>query len=127
MAALAAGVALLPWRFLRRKDLVRFLHDRYDYLELSPGCAEQFVDDFTRHRGRVGRMLVARAQGQGEAYTEALDHFAIAFLLSTSFFLRRDRDGGEPVRYVAFYDPYVSPCWNPLAVEGARGVAVKPT
>lgn len=36
------------------------------------------------------------------------------FLLSTDFF-QNGADESRLVHYVAFYDPYVSPCWNPCA------------
>ena len=44
------------------------------------------------------------------------DMFYQRFLLSTDFF--PDADESRPVRFVRYYDPYVSPCWNPLAVPG---------
>lgn len=34
------------------------------------------------------------------------------FLLSTDFF--PDADEGRPLRFVAYYDPYISVCYNPL-------------
>ena len=35
------------------------------------------------------------------------------YLSSTDFFIN-DADESRPVRFVALYDPYVSPCYNPF-------------
>jgi hypothetical protein len=42
-----------------------------------------------------------------------------AYLLSTDFFLNGEDESRPPI-FVAFYDPYVSPCYNPLAQLPAR-------
>lgn len=40
------------------------------------------------------------------------------FLLSSDLFRRRDGDSARAVGYAAFYDPYVTPCANPLPRRG---------
>lgn len=42
------------------------------------------------------------------------------FLLSSDLFRRTGEDSDRPVRYAAFYDPYVTPCANPLPRRGGR-------
>ena len=39
------------------------------------------------------------------------------FLLSTDFF-NDDAGGSRPLRFAAYYDPYVNPCYNPLVHRG---------
>ena len=45
---------------------------------------------------------------------ETLDAIGSRFLLSTDFF-RHGGDESRALRYVAYFDPYRSPCANPLA------------
>lgn len=74
----------------------------FDYLELDPAGVQAFVDAWIRHRGPLSRTKA----WPSEVYTR--------YLLSTDFFVH-DADERRVVRFVAFYDPYVTACSNPLA------------
>lgn len=71
----------------------------YHYLQLDPAGVQQFVRDYEKHRGQIGRFWHD-------------DNIFLRYLLSTDFF-PNGADESRPVRYVMLYDPYVSPCWNP--------------
>ena len=74
----------------------------FDYLTIEPGAAERFVREFEREHGRVTPRAV---EANRLLYTE--------FLMSTDFF-RNGGDESKPVRFVAYHDPYRSPCWVPF-------------
>ena len=38
------------------------------------------------------------------------------FLLSTDFFVN-DEDVSRPLKFQALYDPYISPCYNPIPID----------
>jgi hypothetical protein len=63
----------------------------------------------------------ARDQRAGTGAREEIDAIAARFLLSTDFF-QNGADEDRPLRYVAYYDPYRSPCYNPLR-DSAEGSA----
>jgi hypothetical protein len=74
-----------------------FLHR---YLERSAPGARAFARDFPSRNPGVRQFQ--------RPETDPLEQF----LLSTDFF----QDGGDETRtvpYVALYDPYLNPCWNP--------------
>ncbi len=71
------------------------------YLELHPEAAPRYVAAH-REAERAGRLT--------PLYADFYDRF----LLSTDFF-PNGADESRPVRFLAFYDPRVSPCYNPLA------------
>ena len=61
--------------------------------------------------------LTAYAARHRELFGEGSDvqrdpMFYERFLLSTDFF-QNGADESRFIRYASFYDPYVSPCWNP--------------
>jgi len=78
------------------------LRAHFSYLDLDPEGVRQFIADYSRYRQPLGR----RTRVPPDFYTQ--------YLLSTDFFRNR-ADESRRVRYVAFSDPYVSPCRNPLA------------
>ena len=74
----------------------------FDYLNLDPAGVGQFFSDYERFRPNFRR----RSPLPPDVY--------MTYLLSTDFF--RDRaDESRPVKYVLFYDPDVTACYNPLA------------
>jgi hypothetical protein len=71
-------------------------------LKLDAGVVERFEADYLRHVGE--RLAPGRWPDAARAQ----------LLLSTDFF-RFDADESRVIQYVAFYDPSLAPCSNPLA------------
>lgn len=72
----------------------------FHYLDLDPAGVETFVEHFEQHHAPIGTFS-PQAEWVFEQY-----------LMSTDFF-QNGADESRTVRFVAFYDPYLSPCWNP--------------
>jgi hypothetical protein len=72
----------------------------FHYLRFEDDAPERYVREYERHRGPIS------------SFQHPADDFFDRFLLSTDFFLN-DADESRPVRFVLFFDPYISPCWNP--------------
>lgn len=107
--------ALEARTYVHRRRLMRLapaerIRRHFDYLRLDAGGVERFVSDYRKRFGR--RRLDA---------PDRLDEMFDVFLLSTDFF-PRGADERNEVRYVALYDPYTRPCWNPFpnTTPGAR-------
>lgn len=79
----------------------------FDHLTIDDAGLRQFVIDFERNYGKPS-LSSPRAQS----------NVSSQFLLSTDFFLN-GADESKIVRYMALYDPYVSPCWNPFPLPGS--------
>jgi hypothetical protein len=118
MAATAAGVvavadkvrpATLAQRFWRLEGFGSLPLDRlrahYGWLPVEAGVLERYVSDYQRVFGPITRLSVT-----GEDFFTRL-------LLSTDFFSRPagTPSGNAPVRYMGFYYPSESPCYNPIA------------
>lgn len=113
-AAVVGSAGLLPRRWWERiggnlgwargahLSAEERIQHQFHYLELDPAGVQAFVRDYTQHRGEIRR------------FSRPKDDIFERYLLSTDFF-RNGADESRPVRYVLFYDPYVSPCWNPCA------------
>src|SRR5690606_33907622 len=110
-----AGAALVTGGFLTLRELTegepRSLAaavDRYfHYLKFEPGTTQRFEEDLARVGGPT-----ALHWGHMDPGTR--------FLLSTDFF-QNGADETRTLRYVAFFDPYVTPCLTPLAIPGEEG------
>lgn len=134
-AACAAGAAAVGgrhhWRRLRQPsagDLAGLLRERLGHLPLDEGGVDAFAQEYVRRYGAspmsvhhertlggVLRLDAALRLAPAELRQEILDferHLVSRYLLSTTYF-RAPR--GEPVRYLAFADPYEMGCANPLA------------
>jgi hypothetical protein len=105
----AGGGVLAARRWARRSPapgaraaLGRQLRARFRYLRCEEAVFERFLDDFEAHFPALVR----------HAGSSRVDVFG-RFLLSTDFFAHGDP--ARPLRYVTFYHPYVTPCYNPLA------------
>ena len=86
-----------------RRRVVEYLRVKLPWLNHGEGTLERFAEEYVRWyppgtKPTAGPNLVAR------------------YLLSTDFF-PGGADESRPLEFVEFYDPYVSPCYNPL-VEG---------
>lgn len=85
------------------QQIASALREEFAYLEIDPELFERFAADYLRDRRRTwrpGRPLSQRDR--------------MRFLLSTDFF-QHGADERRPLRYVAYYQPYATPCYNPLA------------
>ena len=106
-AALTIGAGAWRWDFIRREWIARKLTAHFDYLDLDPAGVRRFVDTFEQYRYPIRRnplkLLLAPLP----------DEIYMNYLSSTDFFIN-DADESRPVRFVALYDPYVSPCYNPF-------------
>jgi hypothetical protein len=90
----------LAWASRAHLTLEERVRERFHYLRLEPEGVRAFARDFTsRNRG------VSRFQ---RPKTDPFEQF----LLSTDFF-RNGGDETRTIRYVALFDPYLNPCWNP--------------
>ncbi len=113
-AALATAVVVgaLTWLRGRRDpdpspatgtgDLASRLREEFHYLSFDDGAVDAFVRDFESFYGERAER-VARSSGTLKR-----------FLLSTDFF-QNGADESRRVAYVAFYHPYRTPCYQPLA------------
>lgn len=79
--------------------LATLLRERLDMLELPDTTISKWVNRYEQHRKPWKRKKVSRKDLQN-------------FLLSTDFFPAADES--KPLRFVAYYDPYISVCYNPL-------------
>jgi hypothetical protein len=72
-------------------------------LTIDEAGLRRFLKDFEKH---VGPVKLTSPGAHRVLYSQ--------FLLSSDYY----RNGADPkrtVNYVAYFDPYVSPCWNPFA------------
>ena len=77
------------------------LRHRLPYLQLPETTIDAFIADHVANGKRVPKR------------SGALSDLRKTFMLSTDFFLK-DGDESRPLAYVAYFDPYITPCWNPL-------------
>lgn len=102
-------------------ELAALLRERFDYLrfDLTDEHWREFGDLYIEHYGVIAHRTMYLVRDQNtDRYDARVEHLESTFLLSTDFFLN-NADESKPVRYVRLYHPYVSPCWNPLAMAGA--------
>ncbi len=78
------------------------LRARFSYLRIDDAVLATFAGDYLRDR---------RHRWDGRAPFP--DRDAMRFLMSTDFF-QNGADESRSLRWVAYYNPYVSPCYNPL-------------
>ncbi len=100
LALLGIGGGVLAWS--RRGHHAARIRDYLSYLRLDEAGVRDFVRDFVRAYSR--RKLERTSDSS----------LAMQYLLSSDFF---HSEGGEErnVRYSRLADPYVNPCYNPLA------------
>ena len=114
-ASLAAAAGGVTWWVSHNGELVELeppepmsetgealatqLRERLAMLEVPDATLAKWVNRFEQHNGPWKGRKPSRKDLQN-------------FLLSTDFFPNADE--GEPLRFVSYYDPYVSVCYNPL-------------
>jgi hypothetical protein len=80
----------------------RRIRKHFADLTIDEAGLQRFVRDYEKH---VGRVKFYSVSSNGLLFSK--------FLLSTDYY-RNGADPKKPVHYVAFFDPYVTPCWNPF-------------
>jgi len=83
--------------------LAQHLAEHFSYLVLDEGTAEGFV---RAYESNGGSPELQDPRVRSDLHRQ--------FLMSTDFF-QNGADETRPLRFVALYDPYVTPCYNPLA------------
>jgi hypothetical protein len=81
------------------EQLAQLIVERLDMLKLPEATVSKWVNRYEKHEGPWQGKKVARKDLQN-------------FLLSTDFF--PDGDEAKQLRFVSYYDPYISVCYNPL-------------
>jgi hypothetical protein len=113
-AALPGGLAPLRWLARRiggrgaRAELRALLLAHFPYLRIDAEVADAWLRDLERRGGGLPDPAALPSD------------LALRFLLSTDFF-QGGADPARPLRYAAFYDPWATPCYNPLLRPEARG------
>lgn len=95
-----AAVAVDDDATLTQDVLARRLSAKFAGLALTPGATAAFA--------------AAYVEQHGEQAAGAFDAAADRFLRSTDLFAN-GVDSDEPVDFITLYDPYASPCFNPVA------------
>lgn len=80
----------------RTEILVELLRHELSFLTHDEAGLRAFADEWVRRNNRVSRAAIQ------------------TYLLSTDFF-QNGEDERRPLRYLVFYDPQTTPCYNPLA------------
>jgi hypothetical protein len=81
------------------EQLAAMIRERLDMLEIPDATIAKWVNAYEKHEKPWAGKQVARKELQN-------------FLLSTDLF--PDGDESKPLAFVAYYDPYISVCYNPL-------------
>jgi hypothetical protein len=105
--ALTIGAGAWRWDSIRREWIARKLTAHFDYLDLDPAGVRRFVDTFEQNKYLIRRNPLKLLFGP------LPDEIYMNYLSSTDFFAN-GADESRPVRFIALYDPYVSPCYNPF-------------
>jgi len=97
------------YRYLYLAPTERIIQ-HFDYLKLDEAGVRRFVSDYEKAYGKLG----VKATENNRAIFGR-------YLLSSDFW-QHGGDETRVVRYVALYDPYITPCWNPCArfTDGPR-------
>jgi hypothetical protein len=127
-AVLSAG-ALPAWHLLadRGAAIRRMIEAHVRGLPIEPGAVDSFIADFLAYRplsaqgvaiGNVCDALgigdLAQCANNADYLRRIEEHVIDRFVRSTDLFAP-DRRAGDTIRYIAFWDPYLSSCRNPFA------------
>jgi hypothetical protein len=82
----------------------RRIRRHFSYLTFADGTIERFVADFNANIGIV-------PVGTSSVY--------MRFLMSTDFF-QHGADESRTIGYALFYEPTITPCYNPFTSQAAR-------
>lgn len=109
LAALLAGAVHRKWEGIQERwewyrhahlPLAERIRRHFHYLDLDPDGVNAFVGRYEAQKGEVSFFTPPEPQ--------VFQHY----LLSTDFF-QHAADESRTVQFIAFFDPYLSPCWNP--------------
>jgi hypothetical protein len=81
------------------EQLAKLIRARLDMLEIPDATIAKWVNAYEKHEKPWSGKQVSRKHLQN-------------FLLSTDLFPNGDES--KPLAFVAYYDPYISVCYNPL-------------
>jgi hypothetical protein len=100
------GSRLSPLTFRPLTDFLRPPQDRirrtFSGLKFAPDAISKYLADWERHH-----------PGKSSDAFRTDARFFQRFLMSTDFF-QNGRATNRVISYVTYYDPYVTPCYNPL-------------
>ena len=82
---------------------IQAIQEKLNYLELDRTALTQYQIEIEKIFGRIPELRK----------NETAETFASHFLLCTNFFIDGE-DTSKKIRFVTFYDPYISPCFNPV-------------
>jgi hypothetical protein len=130
MSLMVAGSVVPAWWLASdaRSALRAMIRTHLRGAVVENGAVDAFADDFLRHYGvRRGGIAIgnacdafslqnaAQACTNNAAYLKRLEGRVIDLFVRSTDLLAPDRRVGEPIRYVAFWDPYSGACRNPFA------------
>jgi len=116
--------------FNTKKRFHSYIQNLWPWLNFDPGAIDQFIDDYYKNEG-YRKYEGKRLTGQNklslilifetipvfhniwqDLRTEFRENLASQVLLSTDFF-QNGMDENKTIKYVLYYDPYISFCYNP--------------
>lgn len=128
VSAVAALFGIYKWNFGDPKDIiVAILKRRVGYLGVDAASFDVFAVDYLKHRKQYIRDLTRLSafslpfrffspyswSDKENAFRRLEDNIVSQYLLSTDFF-QNGADENRAVKYILFYDPYVTVCRNPF-------------
>jgi hypothetical protein len=128
LSVLASGLlsSLGGWWILKPTSnvdmIVGLVRKKLNYLQIDEAGLNAFAKDFAKEGSRASKKLTIISHlyihtnllDSMSRMNDLGDRFAKNFLLSSDFFWNGS-DVTRVVKYLGFYDPYVSPCRNPFA------------
>lgn len=111
-AAVVGGTFTL--RPITQDELLAYLRAHFAHLNVPDETVLSFLEAYLTHFEPVARNFEGQESFAARTMPD-LDEpsLAMRFLLSTDWF--EHEDSARSLAFRALYDPYVSPCYNPLA------------
>jgi hypothetical protein len=130
-ASVAAAAGLPAWNAASdpRSTIRAMVMRHIGSAPVEPGAVDAFVEDFVRHEKRlrrdgfaIGNVCeafgiddIVRACVNNAKYLHRVEEQVIDLFVRSSDLLAADRRPTDPIRYIAFWDPYAAACRNPFA------------
>ncbi len=128
-ALLAAGAVPLWHAMTDARAFIRSaIMNHLRGVTIASGAVEEFIDDYLRHNAVRGDGVaignacdlsglddVAEPCVNNAAYLRRIEERVIDLFIRSTDVFAPDRRSSDPIRYVAFWDPYSGPCRNPFA------------